>query len=110
MSDDGHFEFCDLWENGATYSLAYGRNGFSTKKSYKTNRWSTFPQKCLQVFIRGYISIICPDYLYSGGFVDATYVNRRGQMAQQKREWVFREKLSRSELCLWFRRGWVAVE
>ena len=38
--------------------------------------------------------------LYSGGFVDATYVNRRGQMAQQKREWVFREKLSRSELCL----------
>ena len=31
MSDDGHFEFYDLWENGATYSLAYGRNGFSTK-------------------------------------------------------------------------------
>ena len=63
MSDDGHFEFCDLWENGATYSLAYGRNGFSTKNSYKTNRWSTFPQKCLQVFIGGYISIICPDYV-----------------------------------------------
>ena len=62
MSDDGHFEFRYLWENSATYSLAYGRNGFSTKNSYRTNRWSTFPQKCLQVFIRGYISIICPDY------------------------------------------------
>ena len=31
MSDDSHFEFYDLWENGAIYSLAYGRNGFSTK-------------------------------------------------------------------------------
>ena len=63
MSDDGHFEFYDLWENGATYSLAYGRNGFSTKNSYRTNRWSTFPHKCLQVFIGGYISIIYPDYI-----------------------------------------------
>ena len=31
MSDDSHFEFYDLSENGAIYSLAYGRNGFSTK-------------------------------------------------------------------------------
>ena len=23
MSDDGHFEFYDLWENGVIYSLAY---------------------------------------------------------------------------------------
>ena len=32
MSDGSHFEFYDLWENSAIYSLAYGRNGFSTKK------------------------------------------------------------------------------
>ena len=51
MSDDGHFEFYDLWGNGVIYSLAYGRNGFSTKFSYRNNKWSTFPQKCLQVFI-----------------------------------------------------------
>ena len=38
MSDDGHFEFYDLWENGAIYSLAYGRNGFSTKFSYRNNK------------------------------------------------------------------------
>ena len=31
MSDDGHFEFYNLWENGIIYSLAYGRNGVSTK-------------------------------------------------------------------------------
>ena len=31
MSDGRHFEFYDLWENGVTYSLAYGRNGFSRK-------------------------------------------------------------------------------
>ena len=62
MSDDGHFEFHDWWENSVTYSLAYDRSGFSTKKSYRTNKWSTFPQKCLQVFIKVYISIFCPDY------------------------------------------------
>ena len=33
MSDDGHFEFYDLLENGVTYSLTYGRNGFSMKNS-----------------------------------------------------------------------------
>ena len=33
--------------------------------------------------------------LYDGGFVDATYVNRRGRVAQRKPEWVFREKLTR---------------
>ena len=32
MSDDDHFEFYDLWNNGVIYSLAYGRNEFSTKK------------------------------------------------------------------------------
>ena len=32
MSNDRHFEFYDLSENGAIYSLAYGRSGFSTKK------------------------------------------------------------------------------
>ena len=31
MSDDGHFEFYDLYENDVTYSLAYGRIGLSTK-------------------------------------------------------------------------------
>ena len=51
MSDDGHFEFYDLWKNGVIYSLAYGRNGFSTEFWYRNNKWSTFPQKCLQVFI-----------------------------------------------------------
>ena len=51
MSDGRHFEFYDLWENGVTYSLAYGRNGFSRKNSYRINKWSSFPQKCLQVFI-----------------------------------------------------------
>ena len=45
MSDDGHFEFCDLWENSVIYSLAYGRNGFSTKFSYRSNKWSIFPKK-----------------------------------------------------------------
>ena len=44
------FEFYDLWENGVIYSLAYGRNGFSTKFSYRNNK-CIFPQKCLQVFI-----------------------------------------------------------
>ena len=57
MSDDSHFEFYDLWENGAIYSLAYGRNGFSTNNSYRNNKWSTFPQKCLQVFTYFSISI-----------------------------------------------------
>ena len=28
ISDYDHFEFYYLWENGVTYSLAYGRNGF----------------------------------------------------------------------------------
>ena len=51
MSDDGHFEFYDLWENGVIYSLAYGRNGLSAKFAYRNNKWSTFPQKCLQVLI-----------------------------------------------------------
>ena len=51
MSDDGHLEFYDLWVNGVINSLAYGRNGFSTKFSYRNNKWSTFPQKCPQVFI-----------------------------------------------------------
>ena len=51
MSDDGHFEFYDLWDNVAIYSLAYGRNGFSTTFSCRNNKWSTFPQKYLQVFI-----------------------------------------------------------
>ena len=32
MPDDSHFEFSDLLKNGAIYSYAYGRNGFSTKK------------------------------------------------------------------------------
>ena len=36
MSDDGHFEFYDLWENGVIYSLAYGRNGFNTKFHIET--------------------------------------------------------------------------
>ena len=45
MSDDGHFEFYDVWENGVIYSLAYGRNGFSTKFSYRNNKWSIFPKK-----------------------------------------------------------------
>ena len=61
MSDDGHFEFCDLWENGVIYSLSYGRNWFSTKFSYRNNKLSTFPKKCLQVFIQSYISMFCPD-------------------------------------------------
>ena len=51
MSDDAHFEFYDLWENGVIYSFAYGRNGFNTKFSYRNNKWSTFPQNFLQVFI-----------------------------------------------------------
>ena len=51
MSDDGHFEFYELWEHGVIYSLAYGRNGFSIKLSYRNNKCSTFPQKFLQVFI-----------------------------------------------------------
>ena len=38
MSDDGHFEFYDLWVNGVIYSLAYDRNGFSTKFSYRNNK------------------------------------------------------------------------
>ena len=38
MSNDSHFEFDDLWENGAIYSLAYGRNGFSTKNSHRNNK------------------------------------------------------------------------
>ena len=38
MSDDGHFEFYDLWENGVFYSLGYGRNGFSTTFSYRNNK------------------------------------------------------------------------
>ena len=50
MSDGGDFEFYDLWENGVIYSLAYGRNGFSANFSYRNNKWSTFPKKCLQVF------------------------------------------------------------
>ena len=50
ISDDGHFEFYDLWENGVINSLAYGRNGFSANFSYRNNKWSTFAQKCLQVF------------------------------------------------------------
>ena len=33
MSNKGHFEFNDLLGNDAIYSLAYGRNGFSTKKN-----------------------------------------------------------------------------
>ena len=36
MSDDGHFEFYDLWENGVIYSLTYGRNGFSAKFHIET--------------------------------------------------------------------------
>ena len=36
MSDDSHFEFYDLSENGAIYSLAYGKNGFSTKINIET--------------------------------------------------------------------------
>ena len=32
MSNNSHFEFDDLWENGAIYSLAYGRNGSAQKK------------------------------------------------------------------------------
>ena len=60
MSDDNHFEFYDLWGNGAIYSLAYSRNGFSTKKSYRINKWSTFPQKCLQVLYLG----LYFDFLY----------------------------------------------
>ena len=34
MSDDSHFEFYDLWKNGAIYNLAYGRYGFSTQKNH----------------------------------------------------------------------------
>ena len=55
ISDVSHFEFYELWGEGAIYSLAYGRNGFSTQNSYRNNKWNTFPQKCLQVFIFGYI-------------------------------------------------------
>ena len=51
MSDDNYFEFYDLLKNCAIYSLAYGRNEFSTKISYRKSEWSTFHQKCLQVFI-----------------------------------------------------------
>ena len=52
MSDDGHFEFYNLWENGVIYSLAYGRNGFSTKNSYRTNKWSTFPKNAYRSLSR----------------------------------------------------------
>ena len=38
MSDDGHFEFYDLWDNGVTNSLEYDRNGFSAKNSYRSNK------------------------------------------------------------------------
>ena len=33
LSDDGHYESYDLWENGVIDSLAYGRNRFSAKLS-----------------------------------------------------------------------------
>ena len=52
MSDDSHFEFNDLWENGAIYSFAYGRSGFSTKKSYRNNKWSTFPKNAYRSLSR----------------------------------------------------------
>ena len=52
MSDDGHLEFYDLLENGVTYSLAYGRIGFSMKNSYGTNKWSTFPQNAYRSLSR----------------------------------------------------------
>ena len=38
MSDDVHFEFYDLRKNSVIYSLAYSRNGFSTRNPVKTTK------------------------------------------------------------------------
>ena len=52
MSDDSHFEFYDLWGNGAIYSLAYGRNGFSTKIHIETINERLFPKNAYRSLSR----------------------------------------------------------
>ena len=52
MSDDGHFEFSDLWENGVIYSLAYGRNGFSTNFHIKTTNEVLFLKNAYRSLFR----------------------------------------------------------
>ena len=55
MSNDSHFEFYDLWENAAIYSLVYGKNGFSTKNSYRNNRWELLSLKNAYMSLSGAI-------------------------------------------------------
>ena len=53
MSDDSHFDFYDVWKNGAIYSLAYGRNGFSTKIDIETINevlFLTYAYRCYLIF------------------------------------------------------------
>ena len=67
MFGDGHFEFYNLLENGVINSLAYGRNGFSTKnnktKTFRNDKWSTFPKKEAYMSSFRVIFHFCPDYL-----------------------------------------------
>ena len=57
------FEFYDLGKNGVIYSLACGRNCFSTKIPIRMTNEVLFLEKCIQVFIEGSIHFFCPDWI-----------------------------------------------
>ena len=63
MSDDSHFEFYDLCKNnGAIYSLANGRNGFSTT-CIKKQQMKYFSSNMPTGLYLGLYFNFCPDYM-----------------------------------------------